>query len=137
MREVAALLGMDRTTLTAALKSLQRRGLVEVRVDENDKRSRRLVLTPAGRAFSLLRIPYGNLGYFSRGLLGSWPQADSGIVLWSLSVSAGDWQTSEISQHSNATERGKLARTAHPTASQTPRQPRMPLEASGSLCPGH
>jgi len=95
MREVAALLGMDRTTLTAALKSLQRRGLVEVRVDENDKRSRRLVLTPAGRAFSLLRIPYGNLGYFSRGLLGSWPQADSGIVLWSLSVSAGDWQTSE------------------------------------------
>ena len=28
-------------------------------------------------------------------LLGSWPQADIGIVLWSLSVSAGDWQTSE------------------------------------------
>jgi hypothetical protein len=36
-----------------------------------------------------------DLGYFSRGLLGSWPQADIGIVLWSLSVSAGDWQTSE------------------------------------------
>src|SRR5579864_3271805 len=30
MGEVAALLGMDRTTLTAALKSLARRGLVEV-----------------------------------------------------------------------------------------------------------
>jgi hypothetical protein len=28
-------------------------------------------------------------------LLGSWPQADIGIVLWSLSVSAGDWQTRE------------------------------------------
>src|SRR6516165_11325408 len=36
-----------------------------------------------------------DLGYFGRGLLGSWPQADAGIVLWSLSVSANDWQTSE------------------------------------------
>jgi hypothetical protein len=31
-----------------------------------------------------------DLGYFGRGMLGSWPQADIGIVLWSLSVSAGD-----------------------------------------------
>ena len=36
-----------------------------------------------------------DLEYFGRGLLGSWPQADVGIVLWSLSVSATDWQTSE------------------------------------------
>jgi len=36
-----------------------------------------------------------DLGYFGRGLLGSWPQADAGIVLWSLSVCANDWQTSE------------------------------------------
>jgi hypothetical protein len=36
-----------------------------------------------------------DLGYFGRGLLGSWPQADIGVVLSSLSVSAGDWQTSE------------------------------------------
>jgi hypothetical protein len=36
-----------------------------------------------------------DLGYFGRGLLGSWPQADIGVVLWSLSVSAGDWQASE------------------------------------------
>jgi hypothetical protein len=36
-----------------------------------------------------------DLGYFGRSLLGSWPQADVGIVLWSLSVSAADWQTSE------------------------------------------
>src|SRR5262245_37133999 len=50
MGEVAALLGLDRTTLTAALKSLQRRGVVEVRADERDNRSRRLVVTPAGRA---------------------------------------------------------------------------------------
>jgi DNA-binding MarR family transcriptional regulator len=50
MGEVAALLGLDRTTLTAALKSVQRRGLVEVRADDKDKRSRRLRITPAGRA---------------------------------------------------------------------------------------
>ena len=36
-----------------------------------------------------------DLGYFGRGLLGSWPQSDIGIVLWSLSVSADDWQSSE------------------------------------------
>ena len=50
MGEVAALLAMDRTTLTAALKTLQRRGLVEARADAQDKRSRRLLLTAAGRA---------------------------------------------------------------------------------------
>jgi DNA-binding MarR family transcriptional regulator len=48
--DVATLLAMDRTTLTAALKPLQRRGLVAVTVDEADRRSRRLALTPAGRA---------------------------------------------------------------------------------------
>src|ERR1700675_532195 len=47
---VAALLAMDRTTLTANLKPLQRRGLLEVTVDGGDKRSRRLRLTSAGRA---------------------------------------------------------------------------------------
>ena len=36
-----------------------------------------------------------DLEYFGRGSLGSWPQADVGIVLWSLSVSDTDWQTSE------------------------------------------
>ena len=57
MGEVAALLSMDRTTLTAALKSLQRRGLVEVKADEDDKRSRRLVLTLAGRALLAAAYP--------------------------------------------------------------------------------
>ncbi|MEJ2378819.1 MAG: MarR family transcriptional regulator [Pseudolabrys sp.] len=47
---VAALLAMDRTTLTAALKVLERRGVVQVAVDEEDRRSRLLVITPAGRA---------------------------------------------------------------------------------------
>ena len=45
---VAALLAMDRTTLTAALKPLERRGLVKVSIDADDRRSRLLALTDAG-----------------------------------------------------------------------------------------
>jgi DNA-binding MarR family transcriptional regulator len=48
--ETADFLAMDRTTLTAALKPLERRKLVAVTVDPQDRRSRRLELTPAGRA---------------------------------------------------------------------------------------
>lgn len=48
MSSVANLLAMDRTTLTAALKPLERRGLVEVTVGEKDRRSRLMTLTPAG-----------------------------------------------------------------------------------------
>src|SRR5947207_8409422 len=55
--EVAALLAMDRTTLTAALKPLERRGLVTLSVDETDRRSRRLSLTDAGRALLAVAVP--------------------------------------------------------------------------------
>ena len=54
---VASLLAMDRTTLTAALKPLQRRGLITVMVDAEDRRSRRLKLTPAGRARLARAVP--------------------------------------------------------------------------------
>lgn len=47
---IADLLAMDRTTLTAALKPLARKRLVEVAVDPEDRRGRRLSLTDAGRA---------------------------------------------------------------------------------------
>jgi DNA-binding MarR family transcriptional regulator len=47
---VANLLAMDRTTLTAALKPLERRRLVKVAVDKEDRRNRLLTITPAGRA---------------------------------------------------------------------------------------
>src|SRR6266850_929624 len=55
--DVSALLAMDRTTLTANLKPLERRGLVTVSVDDADKRSRRLTLTPAGRALLIAAVP--------------------------------------------------------------------------------
>jgi DNA-binding MarR family transcriptional regulator len=48
--ETADFLAMDRTTLTAALKPLERRKLVTVAVDPEDRRSRRLELTPTGGA---------------------------------------------------------------------------------------
>jgi DNA-binding MarR family transcriptional regulator len=54
---VASLLAMDRTTLTAALKPLQRRGLVTVMIDADDRRSRRLKLTGAGRALLARAVP--------------------------------------------------------------------------------
>jgi len=54
---VATLLAMDRTTLTAALKPLERRGLVAVTADPGDRRSRRLTLTPAGRALLASAVP--------------------------------------------------------------------------------
>lgn len=54
---VAALLAMDRTTLTANLKPLARRGLLQVSVDEADRRGRRLSLTPAGRSLLVKAFP--------------------------------------------------------------------------------
>jgi DNA-binding MarR family transcriptional regulator len=57
MGDVAALLAMDRTTLTANLKPLERRGLVAVAADPADKRSRRLALTEAGRRVLAGAVP--------------------------------------------------------------------------------
>ena len=57
MAAVAALLAMDRTTLTALLKPLARRGLLQVLVDGADRRSRRLVLTAAGQKTLAAAMP--------------------------------------------------------------------------------
>jgi DNA-binding MarR family transcriptional regulator len=54
---VAGLLAMDRTTLTAALKPLERRGLVEIAIDPDDRRSRRLALTAGGRKLLARALP--------------------------------------------------------------------------------
>jgi DNA-binding MarR family transcriptional regulator len=54
---VANLLAMDRTTLTAALKVLERRRLVKVAVDKEDRRGRLLAITPAGRALLARAFP--------------------------------------------------------------------------------
>lgn len=54
---VAELLAMDRTTLTAALKPLQRRGLVTIAVDPADRRGRLLSLTEDGTALLASAVP--------------------------------------------------------------------------------
>ncbi len=54
---VASLLAMDRSTVTANLKPLQRGGLVEVTADAQDRRSRRIELTDAGRALLARATP--------------------------------------------------------------------------------
>ena len=54
---VADLLAMDRTTLTAALKPLERRGLVTVTPDPADRRTRRLSLTANGKDLLAQAVP--------------------------------------------------------------------------------
>ena len=57
MGPVASLLAMDRTTLTAALKPLERRGLVRIAHDAADRRSRVLILTDKGRNLLASAVP--------------------------------------------------------------------------------
>ena len=54
---VAALLAMDRTTLTANLKPLERRGLVTTAIDPDDRRGRLVSLTRAGRTLLRSAVP--------------------------------------------------------------------------------
>src|SRR5262249_3027378 len=66
----------------------------------------KLVATPLGKSMlsdtkqgALLAILFHlafwhmDLGYFAREVFGSWPLADAGVVLWSLSVCADEWQS--------------------------------------------
>ncbi len=57
MGPVASLLAMDRTTLTAALKPLERRGLIGVTVDPADRRGRLLRLTETGTELLARAVP--------------------------------------------------------------------------------
>jgi DNA-binding MarR family transcriptional regulator len=57
MAAVASLLAMDRTTLTAALKPLERRGLVRISRDRADGRSRLIALTKAGMTLLARAVP--------------------------------------------------------------------------------
>jgi DNA-binding MarR family transcriptional regulator len=57
MAAMASLLAMDRTTLTAALKPLERRGLVTVAADPGDRRSRLVALTSKGMTLLARAVP--------------------------------------------------------------------------------
>ena len=57
MSAVASLLAVDRTTLTANLKPLERRGLLKVAIDKDDRRNRTITLTAKGRALVKTAYP--------------------------------------------------------------------------------
>jgi DNA-binding MarR family transcriptional regulator len=57
MSAVASLMAMDRTTLTANLKPLVKRGFVAVLVDPKDNRGRLLKLLPKGMAVLTRAVP--------------------------------------------------------------------------------
>jgi DNA-binding MarR family transcriptional regulator len=57
MHVLAEMRGMDRTTLTATLKPLQRRGLISTRLDTADRRSRMLSLTNDGAVLLREAVP--------------------------------------------------------------------------------
>ncbi len=67
MQALAQRLGMDRTTLTATLKPLERRGLVSIRVQETDRRARKLSLTEAGAALLRDAVPHWKKAQLSVG----------------------------------------------------------------------
>lgn len=54
---LASFLAMDRTSLTAALKPLERRGLVQIVADRSDRRSRLIAITPDGVALLEAALP--------------------------------------------------------------------------------
>jgi len=57
LTRMSRFLAMDRTTMTAHLKVLERRGWVRVKADPRDRRNHRLTLTPAGRALLAEALP--------------------------------------------------------------------------------
>jgi hypothetical protein len=66
----------------------------------NDRRLGRDLLKDARqRALQAILVHitfwHADLSNFGRGMFGSWPQFDSGVLFWSLSVCAADWQTPE------------------------------------------
>ncbi|MDK4714331.1 MarR family transcriptional regulator [Rhizobium sp. CNPSo 4039] len=57
MGSVTTLLAIDQTTLTAALKPLERRGWVSIVPNPEDRRARLLSLTPSGKAALAAAVP--------------------------------------------------------------------------------
>jgi DNA-binding MarR family transcriptional regulator len=73
MAPVAALLAMDQSTLTAALKPLERRGLLAIAPDPADRRVRLLALTPKGRRLLARAVPIWKKTHLEvEGLLHDW-----------------------------------------------------------------
>jgi DNA-binding MarR family transcriptional regulator len=55
--ELAEFLAMDAATMTAAIKTLEKRGLVNLQADADDARARRPILTDLGRDLMVKAVP--------------------------------------------------------------------------------
>jgi DNA-binding MarR family transcriptional regulator len=84
MQALADHLAMDRTTVTAALKPLQRRGLVDVSVAVSDLRGREVVLTRQGSALLGKAVPLWQRAQAQ--LASDLGDADLGVLRQQLSV---------------------------------------------------
>jgi MarR family transcriptional regulator for hemolysin len=73
-KELAAAMSIEGPSLVRLLDNLERRGLIERREDENDRRARGIHLTRAGRDLAVRAARIGN-GFQSR-LLGRVPVGD-------------------------------------------------------------
>jgi DNA-binding MarR family transcriptional regulator len=91
MADVASLLAMDRTTLTAALKPLERRGLVTVTIDTADRRGRLIALTPKGMRLLARAVPIWERTH--KEIEGLLPDGDPGRLRGDLRVLSGGGQS--------------------------------------------
>lgn len=73
-KELAAAMSIEGPSLVRLLDSLERRGFIERREDENDRRARGIHLTRAGRDLAVRAARIGNT--FQSRLLGNVPLAD-------------------------------------------------------------
>lgn len=73
---LAEFLAMDRTSLTAALKPLARRGLVRVMAGKTDRRARVVSITPEGVALLAAALPVWRQTHAELDLRLSLPTAD-------------------------------------------------------------
>jgi MarR family transcriptional regulator for hemolysin len=73
-KELATALGIEGPSLVRLLDNLERRGLIERREDENDRRARGIHLTPAGRELAIRVAKIGT--ELQRRLLAELPLAD-------------------------------------------------------------
>ena len=82
---------MDRTTLTAALKPLERRGLVTVTIDTADRRGRLIALTPKGMRLLAHAVPIWERTH--KEIEGLLPDGDRGRLRSDLRVLSGGGQS--------------------------------------------
>jgi DNA-binding MarR family transcriptional regulator len=57
MQDLADRLGLDRTTLNASLKPMERKKLITVLLNESDKRNRQITITGEGMSILKMAIP--------------------------------------------------------------------------------